>query len=160
MFWPQALVWKRLCYWWLGFPILEQSPSLSLCLLLDSVDLPSQVSPLLQNCVRCAHKPWRIYLEAEPAEVSSSSSFTLWNERDPCSSGGGGAGDAVCKRTPAHCRNSLLHNWDAHVCQSLSSYVSVLQVLMSTIWTLPLATQVSWWESQMVSGHFLEWCAL
>lgn len=34
------------------------------------------------------------------------------------------------------------------------------QGLMSIIWTLLLATQVSWWGFLMVWGHFLEWCAL
>lgn len=49
MFWPQASVWRRHCSWWLGFPILEQLQSLSLSSLSASVDLPSQVSLLLQN---------------------------------------------------------------------------------------------------------------
>lgn len=38
--------------------------------------------------------------------------------------------------------------------------MSHLQVLTSIIWTLLLATQVSWWGFLMVWGHFLEWCAL
>lgn len=74
-----------------------------------------------------------------------------------------GWGDPVCK---------LVHNWDANISPKFSKNslpftspcpdcaMSRFQVLMSIIWTLLLATQVSWWGFLTVWGHFLGWCAL